>query len=120
MYGFKPRGLWYAPGKAWLDWWRVNFDHDDDDICKYKYFYVIVPIYTTLDKPNVNCVLKIENVVQFDNFNFKYGFCKIKDNDDCMIKIQWDEVARDFGGIEIIPWLEIRSNFPFVLRKYFP
>ncbi|XWV25398.1 putative phage structural protein [Tupanvirus deep ocean] len=108
-YGLKPRGLWYAPGRAWLDWCIK----EDYYAHKYKYFYVVVPMYTTLDKPNVNRILKINNEDEFDLFNFKYGFSTKKNNIDDFIMVRWDDVAKDFGGIEIIPLIETRLYLQF-------
>jgi hypothetical protein len=108
LAGLKPCGLWFSPGKEWLDWCRkILPDHCESN----KYFYVVVPKYTTLENPDKNKVLKIQNENDFDNFNFKYGdsFYDEKGSGGVFIKIKWINVEKDFGGIEIIPFLKNRS-----------
>jgi hypothetical protein len=95
MAGYKPCGLWYSPHKNWINWCKKIMP----DRCKmYKFFYVVVPRYTTLENPDKNKVLKIQNENDFDEFNFKYGYM----HKDTMMNIKWTDVEKDFGGIEII------------------
>lgn len=109
MAGIKPCGLWFSPGKDWLRWCKEELPEH----CKtYKFFYVVVPKYTTLEKPNQNKVLKIQNEKEFDEFNFKYGYMTTDKNysEISSIYIKWNDVEKNFGGIEIIPFIKNRNS----------
>lgn len=69
LIDFKPKGLWYSPGKTWVNWAYENIGIPKKGL----YYYIIVPYYTTLDKPDINKVLAIRNDENFDKFTFKYG-----------------------------------------------
>lgn len=103
--GFKPSGLWYAPNKTWINWCKENMP---SETCNYYYFYILKLLYTSLDFPNKNKILKISTVDEFDKFTFKYGCIS-----GSFIGINWHYVAKDFGGIEIIPYISERTGLVF-------
>ena len=59
-------------------------------------------------------MLRIQNENEFDQFNFKYGYMVETENftEITWMHIKWIDVEENFGGIEIIPFLENRSMFP--------
>ena len=96
-----PGGIWYAPNDAWYQY-AIN----KNIWKKYNYFYEIKLNYTTLDKPNKRKVLQIKNKRDFLNVTYKYGYLQQYPDDVDFIRIDWVKFARDFGGIEIIPYHE--------------
>lgn len=110
--GLKPVGLWYAPGRTWINWcMNENMPGTCDSV---KYYYVVVLRYSRLENRDKHRVLRIKNVDEFDEFNFKYGYV---DRKSPFISIRWKEVANDFGGIEIIPYLSNRTTINDDVRK---
>lgn len=105
IFFWKPNGLWYSPGREWLKWSKEWIKKHN-----YKYYYVVVPEYTTLNKPDKNKVLKISNSGQLDDFTFKYGKMVLSGNLYSTVLINWGKVAKNFGGIEIIPHIDERSK----------
>lgn len=117
---FKPRGLWYSPGKTWINWSRENLsDRSNEGL----YYYVVVPYYTTIDEPDTDKVLKITNEEDFDEFTFKYGKIVSQNSYQTLI-IDWKVVADNYGGIEIIPYLDSRRGIGYgtlneiIINKY--
>lgn len=95
---YKPRGLWYAPNKEWLEWSEENMKK------KYKYIYMIELYYTTLDKPDKNKVLQVTDDNIFDQLVFQYGYIS-----GPIVVLDWIALAKKFGGIEFIPLLYNRA-----------
>lgn len=70
----------------------------------YKYKYEMELRYTKFKKPKKNRVLKIKKNETFDQFCIKYGFVY-----NGILLINWVQVAEEFGGIEVIPYLYQRA-----------
>jgi hypothetical protein len=86
----KPKGLWYGIGTSWIDWIRSE-----------------MPNWERNHIFNINIdeskILKISNEEEIINFNEKYKTEKIPMFS--LIIINWEEVAKDYSGIEISPYL---------------
>jgi len=107
---FKPTGLWYAPNKIWLDFAK---EHLSDSFKKRtKYIYIVKPIYTTFTEKDSEKVLQIKDLETFDNFTIKYGK-QNKTGYSNRILIDWQKVEKDYGGIEVIPFLKTRADFNY-------
>jgi len=97
MYDTKPQGLWYGINKAWIKWCKGEMPH-----WIYKYNYEL--------KLDLSKMLIITNKEQLINFNNKY-----RNNLNILTYIDWWEVAKEYSGIEINPFLhsmrfDIRTN----------
>ena len=100
----KPVGFWYSCYNGWYDW-MVNNDFDGF----YKYIHKIninVNILTNIHNKDANKLLFIKKIFDFDIFNKLYGY---KDTDGER-QIKWKKVSKDFGGIEICPFLLQKIN----------
>jgi len=90
--GPKPRGLWYACDNDWLQWLIYEMPHW---IGNYVYSFDI----------NMSNVLQLSSLSDLKNFQSKYGSRGY---------IDWREVAMDFSGIEICPYIyEGRYDIPW-------
>ena len=96
---FKPNGLWYSYYNSWYKW----LDKEQLQNRFYKYIHHIIinnNSLTNIDKKEANKILVINSIKDFDSFHKRY---KIKINKyDC---INWKLVSKDYGGIEIAPYL---------------
>jgi hypothetical protein len=81
----KPSGLWYAPGREWIDWMRFERPEWLDRV---NYVYRVVPSET---------VLKLQTVDQVRAFHNKYRSREGRE-------IFWYTVADNYDGVEIIPY----------------
>ena len=110
---FKPFGLWYAPENIWLIWSK-NFRGD------YDKFYEIKLKYTNFSNPNPNKVLRIKNEKDFLDLTFKYGHLEKIPKIADYIMINWQEMAKDFGGIEVIPYIKKLQEIkdPKLIKKF--
>lgn len=91
-YSFKPRGLWYAPGREWVDWMRYEMPNWLNNI---NYVYRIVPSGT---------VLKLQTEQEVRDFHNKF-----RTRDDR--EINWPAVTERYDGIEINPYqLDLRYS----------
>lgn len=107
----KPQGLWYGIDFSWAEW---CFAEEFDRVGTYIYEIIV----------NEERILKINNLRQFDAFEKKYRQLPhyVKEN-NLLIKtlsdaglfdagdygfnffaIDYEEVAKEFGGIEINPY----------------
>ena len=88
--GYKPSGLWYACGTAWLEFVNREFPSGFG-----KYIYKI--------QINPSAMCMINNADKFEEFSNKY-----------MVErgyIDWSKVALDYSGIEICPYFyEFRDS----------
>lgn len=103
---FKPNGLWYSTDDKWIQYYTKNINK----IKQCKYIYKISIKYTTIERPNKNRVLKITNEKVFDEFTIKYGYIRKAPmfEETYFMLINWSEVEKDYGGIEIIPLIQTR------------
>lgn len=95
---FKPKGLWYAPNKEWLNYAEKWIDEI------YKYIYLVKVDYTTINKPDRNKVLKITNKDEVIQFTLKYGIIQksIRSTSGMeYLYIDWRLVERDYGGLDV-------------------
>jgi len=107
-FKYKPQGFWYSPDNTWLEnHYGLENLYDNDGLFKYK----IEVQYTNINKPDINKVLKIDNINDFDKFTFKYGKAIDQTRQFPKIGINWFDVSNDFGGIEIIPFPSKRTTF---------
>ena len=107
--GIKPNGLWYSCYNSWYNWVVV-----EGIPWLHKYIHKINinnNVLTDIKNKDKDKLLVISNIKDFDIFNKKYGysasynkkFWKNKGGGNDLIK--WDKVAKDYGGIEICPYL---------------
>lgn len=117
--GWKPQGLWFATNDAWIKYYAENLSRIQKDC---KYMYELEVDYTDLKHKNKNKVLKITNEDEFDKFMLKYGFVEKYDRGTkhYFVLVKWSQVARDFGGFEIMELIKsrIHNGDPDVMRKY--
>ena len=102
--GWKPNGIWYSCGNMWY-----NFITENDMTDRlYKYIHVIRlknNKKTTYQNKDSNKLLLIKNINDFDNFFNEYKVFSDKLNH---YLIDWVKVKKDYGGIEICPYLHER------------
>ena len=97
---WKPRGFWYSCGNSWYKWVKSEMP-----MWLYKYIYKIDIINkTSINNPDKNKILIINTESDFDIFINKY-----KENRKQFIN--WSNVAKDFGGIEICPYMSSKSKY---------
>ena len=99
-YNFKPNGIWYACG---IDTWNkfvVNEGLVENRKYKYKYLLEINPAK----------ILFIKNDEDMINFIKKY-------KPHPHLGIVWENIAKDYSGIEICPYLD---NFRDTQLWYYP
>lgn len=115
---YKPQGFWYAPSFQWLEFYRNNIG----DIKNCRYMYKLKLFYTKYSKPDPKKVLRIKNESTFDKFTIKYGSIQKSkySNKRFSFIIDWNKVAKNYGGIEIIPLIKSRINTedPNIIKKY--
>ena len=91
--GRKPHGLWFSPGSEWQDWVLKEWDHHRLGQHSYK-------VDLDFDR-----ILRIETLAQLQAFTAEYGLPYMNLTDDGTIShVDWNEVARRYGGIEIAPY----------------
>lgn len=86
---FKPNGLWYGIGTAWIDYARDVFPHREQE----HMFKIDV---------DESQMLFIRNLEDMEAFEQKYG---VKSDSSYYTYIDYVRVAQDYGGIEIAPYL---------------
>jgi hypothetical protein len=87
---FKPKGLWYGIGTSWIDWVRNEMpEWEKDNLFKLD-----------IDESKI---IKITNEDELLNFSNK--FSKKHLNSSYITSIKWNEVSKEYGGIEITPYL---------------
>lgn len=103
---FKPKpALWYACGAEWLEFLVTNLP---ERLRPGMHLYAIGVKSTLLRdpiEPHPRRVLRISNTREFDRFERVYGsFAPWQSFGDDKY-IDWNRVSKDFGGIEICPYL---------------
>jgi hypothetical protein len=130
----KPKGIWYGLKHYWLDYYTNNYERKQTSKFKYNGFIykikITTEIFTTINLPNKNKILLIKSIKDLKAFEQLYYYKKItKTTNECqkflgekVLYINWNQVTKDFGGIEINynPW----SNGQFLLndnyKNYLP
>ena len=88
--GLKPQGLWYADGYSWVDWMLGEMPEWAEDV-KYVYELRLSP-----------SVLRITSQKELLEFSARY---KVRDSRYSFSQeVEWEEVAEEFSGIEIVPY----------------
>jgi len=96
--GDKPEGLWYACGVEWIDYLQTDgpgWEHGARTL-----------ISLDLDLPKMAALSTDDDIEQFTQ---RYGTTDWSGKKGAWF-IDWPEVSKNFGGIEICP-------FPFVLSR---
>jgi hypothetical protein len=86
---FKPNGLWYGIGTAWIDYTRDTFPHREQE----HMFKIDV------DESQMKIIRTLEDMEEFEK---EYG---VKQPNSYYTYIDYVRVAQDYGGIEIAPYL---------------
>lgn len=99
---FKPEGLWYAMGLAWVKWCVSEMEHWVDG---YTYTF-------ELAKNNNMLFLQTPGAIQeFARdyaYVYDYGVIKIHN-------INWKRVNQDYDGVEFVPYFrELRFGHDFM------
>lgn len=99
-YNHKPNGIWYACG---IDTWNKFVENEGlIENRKYKYKYLL--------EINPAKILFIKNDKDMINFIKKY-------KPDPVHGVIWENIAREYSGIEICPYLH---NFRYTQSWYYP
>jgi hypothetical protein len=114
----KPQGIWTAPSTQWLEFYRKNIG----DIKNCRYMYELRLNYTKFSKPDPKKVLRVRSESVFDKFTLKYGVVQKSKNYDTQIYIfiNWQEVTKKYGGIEVVPLIKSRMSTmdPDIIKRY--
>ena len=113
---FKPNGLWYS---CYNEWYKY-ITNEDMKYKQNKYIHRIVIFrnkLTDLSNPDPNKILVINSETDIKKFTNKY---KLKNGKQTIEKaphmpklildstsINWIRVAKDFGGIEFCPYINV-------------
>ena len=114
---FKPNGFWYALDNEWLN---MSYDMNNSSLCCYIYSIKLKSIHFTkkINNKNINKILLIENMKHLDKFINKYSIVFGEE----MLIILWNEVAKNFRGIEFNPYLKItlmnKYEFSELIYRY--
>lgn len=116
--GIKPRGFWYSCYNDWYNW--VSGEMPE---WLYKYIHKIninSKVLTDIENKNKDKILVINNLKDFDIFNKRYGHLDKNENNNNIFSnnmkwknylVNWDKVSKDYGGIEICPYLTQRKHY---------
>lgn len=88
---YKPNGLWYGIGTAWIDYTRDTFPHREQE----HMFKIDV------DESQMKIIRTLEEMAAFDE---EYGVQH--ERIPHYRFIDYVRVARDYGGIEIAPYID--------------
>lgn len=115
---FKPNGLWYSCYNAWFD--KIMRNNMNNKMQKYIHKLNLKKnSLTTLDKKDKGKILVINKEEDIKKFTKKYRDKRIKfektvlkaNNSPKLIidnsYIDWEKVAKDYGGIEFCPYIPI-------------
>jgi len=116
VQGLKPNGLWYSCKDAWYKWiigedmkeWLPEYIHQIN---------IYRNIQISIGNKDINKLLVIDNIKDFDIFNkiygtkYKDGLSYHKNYSPYLYNINWKKVSDDYGGIEICPFLIKRKNY---------
>jgi len=111
---FKPSGLWYACGGAWITWMQRSVPEWIEDG---QYLYEVFPKYSAVGLQNFSYgeyaggVLRLETEEEVDLFDSLFG-------EDFGNYVNWFSVAQIWDGIEICPY---QDNLRFsAIQWYYP
>jgi len=114
--GWKPNGIWYSCYGGWLEW---AADEMPDRLYKYIHeMNINRNTQTDILHPDTDKILVVRTIKDFDEFHKLYksssvpGLRRRRKGDIITDKnrINWKRVARDYGGIEICPFIKKRIN----------
>ncbi len=119
----KPNGFWYGLRHYWLDFYTNGWARKEASKFKYKGFIYEIKIskdlFTTIDAPDKNKILLIKSIKDLKTLEQIYDnkiMINKKENKEISelekligkptLFVNWTQVAKDFGGIEIKhnPW----------------
>ena len=109
--GKKPKGLWYACGTEWMKSIRTSgmiADLTDESIDWIRMGSTWNDCYLYHFEIDMSGILQIETPSQFENFQEKYGVFLPYPGDpnfSYCIAIRWNEVAANYAGIQICPFM---------------
>lgn len=89
----KPNGLWYSCGNEWIEFIR------DQMRWRAQESYYMYEIHVDLAS-----MVVIRDIHEFDAFQQRFG---VPDEDGDMMP-NWAAVAREYGGVEICPYISAR------------
>ena len=113
---FKPLGLWYSLNNEW-----INYVHENNMDKTYKFFYEIKVTYTKINNPDKNKVLLIKSNKDFQLLMKKYFRINEYSNGYISIDCNWENVEKDFAGIEIINLKKLKlsnKTIQYIEKKY--
>jgi hypothetical protein len=102
--GRKPKGLWYGLGDEWLHFLEYNMP---SRLRGYSYVYTIQPSSSVLHISDLE-----ENFEELLEFTKRYGADYDAFSDIKCPAIDWKVVAKDYDGIEIIPFICGTGDLP--------
>lgn len=119
-HSLKPNGLWYSLYSSWYN--HITNQNMDYKIKDYIHKIELNKnIFTNLQNPDSNKVLLIKNLDDVELFTKKYKIAKgngkrmnIDPNSKIYMNyciIDWEKVAKDYGGIEFYPYVKYSSLF---------
>jgi hypothetical protein len=89
---FKPVGLWYGIGNAWIDWCMDEMPH-----------WIAPYLYTFDLHPDIN-LLTVDSVEAIRSFTDRYETHPWKEIPHWIL-IDWGRVCEEYDGIEFNPYL---------------
>ena len=96
----KPNGFWYSCGDSWK-----HFASTNDNVYLPKAYHWDPNKYLYHIKLNPDKILFIRNLDEFKTFTTQYSVDKNDNHQFDFPLINWFDVAKDYSGIEICPYL---------------
>ena len=91
--GWKPKGLWYACGDAWIDWLESEMPQWLEDV---RFVYEVVL--------NMNRVIELNTINEIREFDDQFGVVDRYSRRRSTDTVLWPMVAEVADGIEICPY----------------
>lgn len=92
--GYKPNGLWYGIGPSWINWVRSEMpDWETEHVFR-----------LSIDESKMKIIRNYQQLVEFEK-EYSLPIDGWDDYNGRYLYIDWERVARDYGGIEIAPYL---------------
>ena len=101
-------GKWYSIKHHWVKFWADIESDEDEDKDEYEIKTHLYELklkqtsLTNLKNPDFNKILVLKTKKDLVSFGKKYGVNKPNnDTDIFFLKLNWNKIVKDFGGIEI-------------------
>jgi hypothetical protein len=91
--GYKPRGLWYALENEWLEWCFGNMPH----------WIKENTVKLEIDNSKIITITTFKDLISFNNTYKTNPF-----DDNFITYIDWEQVAKDYTGIEVHNYHQIK------------